>query len=79
MPTTMITINTKAEGDGKTQTVVHSHPRRHNHRQTRPDIDPRLEPFLRALAELIARQVLYELEENNTNARSPGEGRDLRP
>lgn len=62
-----------------TQVVVHSHSRRHNHRQAHPDVDTRLEPFLRALAELIARQVLHELEENNTNARSAGEGSNLRP
>jgi hypothetical protein len=62
-----------------TQTIVHLRSQRHNHRQARPDIDPRLEPFLRALAELIARQVLHELEGNDTNARSPGESRDLRP
>lgn len=61
-----------------TLTVVDLRPRRHNHRQVRQDIDPRLEPFLRALADLIARQVLHELQENNTNERSHGEGCDLR-
>lgn len=52
---------------------------RHNPKPVRPDLDPRLESFFRALADLIARQVLHELDENNTNARSPGEGRNLRP
>jgi hypothetical protein len=33
-----------------------------------PDIDPRLEPFLQALAELIARQVLHEMEENKNES-----------
>lgn len=62
-----------------TESVVRLRRERHNDRQPRPDIDPRLEPFLRALAELIARQVLHELEENNTNEGSHSEGRDLRP
>ncbi len=62
-----------------TQSIADLRCGRHNHRQARPNIDPRIEPFLQALAELIARQVLHDLEENDTNEGSHGEGRDLRP
>jgi hypothetical protein len=48
-------------------------------RNTPPNIDPRLEPFLQALAELIARQALHEMEEKNRKERDLGEGRTRRP
>lgn len=48
-----------------------------NHRHTNPDIDPRLEPFLLALAELIARQILRETEKQNGTDRARGDGRNL--
>jgi hypothetical protein len=62
-----------------TEVVVHLRPARHNRRRTKPTIDPRLEPFLRALADLIARQVMRDIEEDKGNGRSGCEGCDLRP
>ena len=59
--------------------VVHLRRDRHNQHEIRPEIDPRLEPFLRALANLIARQVLHEFEEEHTNGRNHDEGRTLYP
>ncbi|MHB1587708.1 MAG: hypothetical protein ACYCRH_12010 [Acidiferrobacteraceae bacterium] len=52
---------------------------RHNQQAIRPEIDPRLEPFLRALANVIARQILCEVEKEPKNGGNPDEGRALRP
>jgi hypothetical protein len=62
-----------------TRAVVPPRAGRHNPPQSHPDIDPRVVPFLRALALVVARQVLNEIQEVNTSERSPDEGRDLRP
>ena len=52
---------------------------RHNRCEIRPEVDPRLEPFLRALANVIARQILCEFEKEPKNRGDPDEGRTLRP
>lgn len=59
------------------QTVACFTARRDN-ASVREDIDPRLDPFLRALADLIARQVLKDLDTENRSIRDHAL-RDLRP
>lgn len=49
------------------------------HQHTYPDIDPRLELFLLALAELIAWQILRETEKQNGTDRARGDGREILP
>ncbi len=44
------------------QTVARLPARRDNASAPREAVDPRLEPFLRALADMIARQVLKDLD-----------------
>ena len=62
-----------------TKAVVPPRAGRHNSPQSNPDIDPRVVPFLRALALVVARQVLCEFQEVNTSERRSDEGRNLRP
>lgn len=62
-----------------TRAVVPPRAARHNPPQSHPDIDPRVESFLRALALVVARQVICDIEEVNSSERRPNESRDLRP
>ncbi len=60
------------------QAVARLPARRDNASAPREVVDPRLEPFLRALADLIARQVLQDLDTENRRIRDHAL-RDLRP
>ena len=60
------------------QVVARLPARRDNASATREAVDPRLEPFLRALADMIAQQVLKDLDTENRRIRDHAL-RDLRP